>query len=92
MCHARLYLAEPYDEQDDNSTSANTFDIFCVGGGSSSSLSDITVSVLATSDLVFCWILTSDGFLSNDPLSSDDMMDWDNDSMLGIGGRDKNID
>ena len=30
-------------------------------------------------------------FLPNDPLYSDDMMDLDNDSMLGIGGGDTNI-
>ena len=50
--HARLYLAESDDEPDNKSASANTFNISCGGGGSSSSLSAITVSVLATSDVV----------------------------------------
>ena len=52
--HAHLYLAESDDERDDKSEAANTFDISCVGGGSSSSLSAITVSVLATSNVVCC--------------------------------------
>ena len=43
LSHARLYLAESDDERDDNSAAANTFDISCVGGGSSSSLSAIAV-------------------------------------------------
>ena len=53
LSHARLYLAESDDERDDKSTAANTFNIPCGCGGSSSSLSAITVSVLATYD-VFC--------------------------------------
>ena len=36
--HARLYLFESYDERDDKSSAANTFDIFCGGGRSRSSL------------------------------------------------------
>ena len=32
-------------------------------------------NVLATSDVVCCWILPSARFLSNNPLSSDDMVD-----------------
>ena len=47
-----LYLSESDDEQDDNSTAVNTFDISCGDGGSSSSLSSISVSVLATYDVV----------------------------------------
>ena len=42
------------------------------------------------------WYLTdqvkSDQVLKNDPLSSDDMVDRGNDSMLVIGGEDTNID
>ena len=78
MCHARLYLFESDDEWDDKSAAENTLDISCGGGGYISSLSSITVSVLATSYLVCCWIFTVDRFLPNDPLSSDDMVDWDN--------------
>ena len=52
--HAHLYLAESYDEQDNKSSAANTFDISCGGGGSSSSLSAITVSVSGTSGVVCC--------------------------------------
>ena len=91
LSHTHLYLAESDDERDDKSAAANTFNISCGGGGSSSSLSDITVSVLDTSDGVSCWILTSDIFLPNDPLPSDNMVDWDNDSILGIEGGDINI-
>ena len=43
--HARLYLAESDDEQDDKSFSTNKFDISCGDGGSRYSLSAITVSV-----------------------------------------------
>ena len=50
--HARLYLAESDDERDYNYAAVNTFNISCDDGGSSSSLSDITVSVLDTSDVV----------------------------------------
>ena len=53
LSHAHLYLAESDDKLDDKSDAAHTFDIYCGGGGSSSSLSAITVSVLATYD-VFC--------------------------------------
>ena len=52
--HARLYLAESYDEQDDKYSAENTFDISWGGGGSSSSLSAITVSVSVTSNVVCC--------------------------------------
>ena len=38
LCHARLYLAESDDEQDDKSAASNTFDISCGGGVYSSSL------------------------------------------------------
>ena len=92
LSHTSLYLAESDDEQDDNSAAANTFYIFCVGGGYISSLSAIIFYVFSNSDVVRCWIFTSDLFLPNDPLPSDDMVDWDNYSMLGIGGRDINID
>ena len=96
MCHARLYtgldLAESYDERDDKYAAANTLYISYGGGGYSSSLSAITISVLTTSDIVCCWIFMSARFLPNDPLSSDDMVDLDNYSMLGIGGGDTNID
>ena len=90
--HARLYLAESYYEQDDKSAAANTFNLSYDGGGYSSSFSDINVSVLATSDVVFCWTFTSARFLPNDLLSSDDIVYWDNDSMLGIGRGDTNTD
>ena len=86
LIHARLYLSESDDEWDDNSAAANTFDISCGGGGYSSSLLTITVSALATSDVYISWIFTSYRFLQNDPLSSNVMVDWYNDSMLGIGG------
>ena len=52
--HARLYLAESDDERDNKSAAANTFDISCGEGGFESSLSAITVSVSATSDVVRC--------------------------------------
>ena len=54
LSHACLYLAESDDERDDNYSTANTFDVSCGGGGSSSSLSAITVSVLATFYVVCC--------------------------------------
>ena len=92
LFHARLYLTESYYDWDEKSTAANIFDISCGGGGSISSLYPITVYLLATSDVVCCWISPSDRFLSHDPLSSDYMVDWDNDSMLGIWGGDTNID
>ena len=74
LSHARIYLSEPDYERDDKSDDTNTFDIYCGGGGSSSSLSAITVSVLATSNVVCCSIFTPDRFLPNDPLSIDDMV------------------
>ena len=61
-------------------------------GESRYSLQAITVSVLATSDVVCCWMFTSARFLPNDPISSDNMVDWDKDSILVIGGGDTNID
>ena len=54
LSHVSLYLAESDDERDNNYSAANTFDISCGGGGSSSSLSDTTVSVSATSIVVLC--------------------------------------
>ena len=75
LSHARLDLVESDDEQDDKSAAANTFNISCGGGVSRSSLSAITVSVLATSDVVCCLIFTSARFPPNDLLSSDDMVD-----------------
>ena len=45
LSHARLYLSESDDEKDDKSAVAKTFDIFCGGGVSISSLSVINVSV-----------------------------------------------
>ena len=92
LSHAHLYLSESYDEQNNKSAAANTFYISCSGGESSSSLSSITVYLSATSDVFCCWIFTSYLFLPNDPLPSDDMVDWENDSILGIGGGDTNID
>ena len=92
MIHLRVYLAESDDKQDDKSDAAKTLYISCGGGGSSSSLSSITITVSANSDVVGCWIFMSYLFLPNDPLPSDDVVDWDNDSMLGIGGGDTNID
>ena len=92
LCHARLYLAVSYDDWDEKSAAANTFDISCGGGVYISSLLPITNSLLATSDVVGYWLFPSARFLSNDPLSSDDMVDLENDSMLGIGGGDTNVD
>ena len=46
---------------------------------------------MATSDVVGSLIFMSVRFLPYDPLPSDDMVDWDNGSMLGIGGEDTNI-
>ena len=63
----------------------------CGDGGSRSVLKAITVSVSDNSDVVGCWIFISARFLPNDLLSSDDMVDIDNDSMLGIGVGDTNI-
>ena len=91
LSHACLYLSESDDEQDNKSAAANTFNISCGGGWSSYLLSAITVSVSDTSDVVSCWIFISARFLTNDPISSDYMLDWDNYSMLGIGGGDTNI-
>ena len=50
LSHARLYLAESDDEQDNNYAAAKKIDISCGDGGSISSLSAITVSVSATSN------------------------------------------
>ena len=75
LINARLYLAESDDAQEDKSDAVNTFNISCGGGVSSSSVSVITVSILATSDVFCCRIFTSARFLPNDPLSSDDMVD-----------------
>ena len=84
--HAPLYLSESDDEQDYKYAAAKTLYISYGGGGSSSSLSAINVSVLDTSNLVRCWMFISDLFLPNDSLTSDDIVDRDNDSTLGIGG------
>ena len=54
LIHARLYLDESDNEQDNKSAAANTFDISCGYGGSSSSISAIVVSVSYNSDLVCC--------------------------------------
>ena len=54
LCHARLYLTVSYDDLDSKSAAANTFDIYCGGGVSISSLLAIAVSVLATYDVVGC--------------------------------------
>ena len=54
LSHARLYLAESDYERDDKSAIANTFDISCVSGVSSSSLSAINFSILDTLTVVFC--------------------------------------
>ena len=43
--HANLYLAESYDKWEDKSAASNTFNISYGDGGSSSSLSAITVYV-----------------------------------------------
>ena len=90
--HVSLYLFESDNERDHKSASANTFDISYGGGRSRSSIYSITVSVLDTSDEGGCWRFTSDHFLPNDPLSNDDMVDWENDTIVGIVGEDKNID
>ena len=76
LSHACICLAESDDERDKKSAAANTFDIYYGNGVSSSSLSAITVSILATWDVVCCLIFTLYRFLPNDPLSSDDMVDW----------------
>ena len=73
--HACLYLVESDDEQDNKSAATNTFYISCGGGGSKYSLSAITVSVSATSDVFHCWIFKSYLFLPNYPLPSYDMAD-----------------
>ena len=90
LIHARLYLSESDNEQDGKSAVSKK-SIHPVVVEDLSSLSAINVSVLDTSNVVCCLIFTSDRFLPNDPLSSDDMVDRDNDSMLGIGGGDTNI-
>ena len=54
LIHARSYLDESDDEQDNKSAAANTFYISYGGGGSISSLSAINVSVSDTSDVVCC--------------------------------------
>ena len=92
MRHAHLYLSESDDEQDSKSAAAKKFYVSCGGGGSSSSLSATTVSVSAIYDLVCYLIFMSYLLPSNDSLPSDDMVDWDNISMLGIGDGDTNID
>ena len=74
LSYARLYLAESDDERDNKYSAANTFNISCCGGGYSSSLSAIDVSVSSTSDVVSCLIFVSARFLPNDPLSSGDMV------------------
>ena len=91
LIHAHLYLAESYDEQDDKSAAANTFYISCGGRGSSFSISSFIASALSTSNVVRFWIFVSYLFLPNDPIPSDGMVEWDNDSILVIGGGDKNI-
>ena len=75
LSHARLYLSESDDEHDGNYSAAKTLNISYRGGGSSSSLSAITVSVSNTSDLVRCQIFMSYIFLPNDSLTSDDIVD-----------------
>ena len=54
LCHAHLYLTVSYDDCDDKSAAENTFNISCGGEVSISSLPAITVSVLATADVVGC--------------------------------------
>ena len=90
--YANLYLAESDDEGDIKSFAANIFHISCVVVGYSYSLWAITVSISATSDVVFCWIFTSALFLTNYTLSNDYMVYWDKYSMLGIGSGYTNID
>ena len=75
LIHEHLYLAESDDKRDNKFAAADTLYISCHGGGYSSSLSAITVSVSATSDAVICLIFTSDLFLPNDPLLIYDMVD-----------------
>ena len=52
--HAHLYLSESYDERDNKSAAAKTFNITCGDGGYNYSLSAINVFVLATSDVLSC--------------------------------------
>ena len=52
--HARLYLDESDDKQDDKSITANALYTSCSVGVFISSSSAITVSVLANSDVVCC--------------------------------------
>ena len=92
LCHARFYLTISYDDWDNKSAAANTFNIYCGGVVSIYSLPAIAVSVLATYDVVGCLLFPPAWFLSNYPLSSDDIVDWENDSMLGIGGGETNVD
>ena len=54
LIHERSYLAESDDEREYKSSAAKTFDLSCCGAGYSASLSAITVSVSATSDVVCC--------------------------------------
>ena len=54
LIHARLYLAESDYEWDWKSATANTFVISCGCEGYRSSLKTITVSVVATYDVVGC--------------------------------------
>ena len=92
MIHARFYSAESDDERYEKSAAVNAFNRYCGGGGSSSLWSSIVFSISSTSDVVHCWIFTSDIFIPNDPIPSYDMVNLENDSMLGIGGEDTNID
>ena len=87
-----FYFTISCDDWDDKSATANTFVISCGGKSYIYSLPFVTVSVLSTSNVVGCWISPSARFLSHDPLSSDDILDWENDSMLGIGGVETNVD
>ena len=54
LSHAHVYLTESDDERHNNYAAANKLYKSCDGRGSSSSISSITVSVLATSDVFFC--------------------------------------
>ena len=92
LSYVFLYLVESDGEKDDNSAAANTFYISCGGGVSISSLLAITVSVSTTSNLFRFWIFTSYLFIPTYSLPSDDIVDWDNDSILVIEGGDTNID
>ena len=56
LCHEHLYLAGSDDEWYNKSTAADTFDISCGGEGSRFSLSAITVSVFASSNVVGFWM------------------------------------